>query len=86
MLHMQLDTEQLHTIPCSMRYQAVRLFHKAPRADEEEFRILSEMRNTVQHYIICMLEVLTTAISDLEQNDEAVSATPYENLVGDYEI
>ena len=34
----QLDADRLHTIPRSTKYQAVRLFHTAARANEEEFR------------------------------------------------
>ena len=63
----QLDADQPCTIPYSSKYQAVRLFHKAARANEEEVRIISEMRNTIQHYL-CKLEAITAAILDIEQS------------------
>ena len=63
----QLDADRLHTIPHSTKYQAVRLFHKAARANEEEFRVISEMRNTIQHYL-SKLEVITAAILAIEQS------------------
>ena len=71
----QLDADQPHTIPRCSKYQAVRLFHKAARANEEEFRIISEMRNTIKHYL-CKLEVISAAIRDIEQNGVA---TTYQN-------
>ena len=71
----QLDADQPRTIPHSSKYQAVRLFHKAARANEEEFRIISEMRNTIQHYL-CKLEVITAAILDIEQSGDI---TTYQN-------
>ena len=65
----RLDADLPSGIPHSTRNQAVRLFHKAARAKEEEFRIHSEMRNTIQHYL-CKLEVITAALVDLEQCSE----------------
>ena len=46
-----LDADRLHTIPHSTKYQAVRLFHKAARANEEEFRVSSDEEELeVQHW------------------------------------
>lgn len=70
----QLDADQPNTVPRSTKYQAVRLFHKAARADEEEFRIVSEMRNTIQHHF-CKLEVITAAISQMGDSE----VTRYQN-------
>ena len=65
----QLDADQPRTIPYSSKYQAVRLFHKAARANEEEVRSISEIRNTIQHLIyLCKLEAITAAILDIEQS------------------
>lgn len=47
----QLGANQPGCIPQSIQYKAVRLHHSVARATEEEFRILAEMRNTVQHYL-----------------------------------
>ena len=68
----RLDADQPHTIPRCSKYQAVRLFYKAARANEEEFRIISEMRNTIKHYL-CKLEVISAAIHDIEQNGVATT-------------
>ena len=68
----QLDADRLHTIPRSTKYHAVRLYHKAARANEEEFRIISEMRNTIQHYL-SKLEVITTAILAIEQSGDVTT-------------
>lgn len=68
----QLDADQPSAIPRSTKYQAVRLFHKAARANEEEFRIVSEMRNTIQHYL-CKLEVITASILDITQSGEVTT-------------
>ena len=68
----QLDADQPSAIPHSTKYQAVRLFHKAARANEEEFRIMSEMRNTIQHYL-CKLKVITAAILDIAQSNEVTT-------------
>ena len=57
----QLDADQPSAIPCSTKYRAVRLFHKVARANEEEFRIMSKMRNTIQHYL-CKFKVITASI------------------------
>jgi hypothetical protein len=65
----QLDADRPCTIPHRSKYQAVRLFHKAARANEEEFRIISEMRNSIKHYL-CKLEVISAAIRDIEQSGD----------------
>lgn len=39
------------TIPTTVKYQAVQLYHQISRAKEELARIKSEMKNCVDHYI-----------------------------------
>ena len=56
-------------IPRSIRYQAVRLYHSVARADEEEFRLLTEMRNTIEHYL-SKLRVITMTMERDRVSDE----------------
>ena len=64
-----LSNDHSSDIPRSIRYQAVRLYHSVARADEEEFRLLTEMRNTIEHYL-SKLRVITMTMERDHVSDE----------------
>ena len=49
----------------STKHQSIRLFHKIARAEEEEHRILEDMKNTIVHYTE-LHSVLTRELSALK--------------------
>jgi len=55
--------------PVSLRHNAVRLYHTIARADEEEYTVLKEMRNTAKYY----LDKLKELNEQLHAIDMAVS-------------
>ena len=66
---MNLSNDHSTDIPRSIRYQAVRLYHSVARADEEEFRLLTEMRYTIEHYS-SKLRVITMTMERDRVSDE----------------
>ena len=64
-----LSNDHSTDIPRSIRYQAVRLYHSVARVDEEEFRLLTEMRNTIEHYL-SKLRVITMTMERDRVSDE----------------
>ena len=64
-----LSNDHSSDIPRSIRYQAVRFYHSVARADEEEFRLLTEMRNTIEHYL-SKLRVITMTMERDRVSDE----------------
>ena len=71
----QLGANQPGCIPQSIQHKAVRLHHSVARVTEEEFQILSEMRNTVQHYLgkISLLQMgLTLKESDYDRGEHSL--------------
>ena len=71
-LSSQLYRECLYSddsnIPAAAKYQAVQLHHQISRAEEEEARIRSEMKNCVDHYIR-MYEALKKQVEDYESQE-----------------
>ena len=57
------------TIPATVKYQAVQLYHQICRAKEELARIRSEMENCVNHYI-SIYETLSKKVEFYESQEQ----------------
>ena len=56
-------------VPAIAKYQAVQLYHQISRAEEEEARIRSEMKNCVDHYISVYKELMKQ-VEDYESQEQ----------------